>query len=83
MQIDRSRYLKKTKINSERALYVNDIVLLTKRTFGSVLGQTKQMTPKEIREIYERAMKWRVNPAALCNSLLKKKAGEIKAKLKG
>lgn len=81
MQIDETRYLKKSKINSERALYIQDIADLTKRTFASILGQTKQMTPKEIREIYERAIKWKVNPPALCNRLLKEKRLEIIKKL--
>lgn len=81
MEINRTeilnRFGKQPKINSERALYIQDIVLLTGRTFKSVLGQTKEMTPNEIREIYERAIKWKLNPPALCNKLLKEKRIEI------
>ena len=69
---------------SERAVLIQQIcdVLFDDGAFKKILGQTHQLTIDEIREIFESAYRWKVNPQALFWKLLKEKNAEIKKSLK-
>lgn len=81
------RVSNKGKPNSGRAALVQEIVdeLFTgsKKDFARINHQQgAQVTPVELREMFDRARRWPVNPPALFNKLLKQKVEDIKNQLK-
>ena len=79
-------YLNNTgkKPSSERAYTIQIICedMFTQKHFERILGQTKEMTVSEIREIYDTAKSWKTNPPALFWKLVKEKRSQIKTDLK-
>jgi hypothetical protein len=65
----------------KRAFWQQQIADLTGWRFKFILGFTREFTIGELQEIYEKAMGWKVNPAALCKKLIKEKKGDIDRKL--
>lgn len=63
-----------------RADWQQQIADLTGWKFLFVLGHTKEFTELELKQIYEQAMSWKVNPAALCKKLIKEKRQDIDRK---
>lgn len=62
---------KKGVPTSERAYWVDECAKLTGKKFNIIMGQTKQLTMEEIRDIYLKAKGWQKNPGALFWILLK------------
>lgn len=75
---------KKKNPTSERAHIIQTICdsLFTQKEFPKLLGQTKLLTTNEIRDIFEEAKAWNVNPQALFWKLLKEKRLAIQQKMK-
>lgn len=68
---------------SERAHLIQTIcdTLFSDKEFKKVLGQTKQFTVDEIRDIFDQARSWQVNPRALFWKLVKEKREAIRDQL--
>lgn len=78
------KYLKNKKNpTSERAHLIQTICdsLFDDKSFGKILGQTKEFTVEEIRNIYDEAKGWQTNPKALFLKLVKEKRESIKKEL--
>ena len=68
---------------SERAHLIQLVcdVLFDNTHFKKILGQTSQFTVEEIRDIFNQAKSWEVNPKALFWKLVREKQQEIKTQL--
>ena len=68
---------------SERAYTIQRVCdnIFTQDEFKKILGATGNLTIDEIRDIYDQAVSWKVNPKALFWKLLKEKKAEIKKQL--
>lgn len=68
---------------SQRAHLVQTIcdTLFSDKDFKKILGQTRQFTIDEIRDIFDQARSWNVNPGALFWKLVREKQGSIKQQL--
>lgn len=78
------KFLKNKKNpTSERAYLIQTICdsIFDDQDFKKILGQTRNLTVEEIRDIYDEAYRWKVNPQALFWKLLKKKHMSIKKKM--
>ncbi|MDE0243344.1 MAG: hypothetical protein OYG31_01370 [Candidatus Kaiserbacteria bacterium] len=69
---------------SQRAHLVQTIcdTLFSDKDFKKILGQTRQFTVDEIRDIFDQARSWNVNPKALFWKLVREKQRTIKEQLK-
>ena len=74
----------KKKPSSERAYTIQTICdeFFTQKDFEKILGQTKEMTISELRDIYDKAKGWKTNPPALFWKLIKEKKKEIEIQKK-
>jgi len=80
-----AKYLKdKKNPTSERSYIIQYICdsLFDDTHFKKILGQTKQFTTEEIREIFSQAKNWDKNPQALFWKLVREKQNDIKKQLK-
>ena len=68
---------------SERAHLIQTVcdTLFDDTHFKKILGQTHQFTVEEIRDIFNQAKSWQVNPKALFWKLIREKQQEIKTQL--
>ncbi|MCY4577276.1 MAG: hypothetical protein OXB96_02520 [Candidatus Kaiserbacteria bacterium] len=68
---------------SERAHLIQTVcdTLFDDTHFKKILGQTKQFTVEEIRDIFTQAKSWQVNPKALFWKLIREKQQEIKTQI--
>lgn len=82
MQIDTSRYLTKSRgPNCSRNAIIQQLTDLLGDPFQKTMGRVSQMTEAEITEIYLTSLRWKKNPPALAQKLIKAKNLEIKKNL--
>ena len=69
---------------SERAYIIQKICdhLFDDKQFKKILGQTKQFTVTELKDIFDQAKSWEKNPSALFWKLVKEKKEKIQEDLK-
>ena len=78
------KFLKKgNRPTSERAHLIQTIcdTLFDDTHFKKILGQTRQCTVHEIRDMFTQAKSWHVNPGALFWKLVREKQQEIKKQI--
>ena len=68
---------------SERAHLIQTVcnTLFDDTHFKKILGQTRQFTVEEIRDVFNQAKSWPVNPKALFWKLVREKQQTIKAQI--
>ena len=66
--------------NCPRNEAIEQLTLLLSDPFKKTLGRCRKLTTQEILDIVITASKWKKNPPALANSLLRNKLLEIKSK---
>ena len=81
--IERFMVSDQNRPTSERAYLIQMVcdTLFDDTHFKKILGQTHQFTVEEIRNIFNQAKSWDVNPKALFWKLVREKQQEIKAQL--
>ena len=69
--------------SSQRAHLIQQIcdTLFDDTQFKKLLGQTRQCTTQEIRDIFDTAKAWKKNPQALFWKLVREKQEEIKTQI--
>ena len=78
------KHLKQRKNpTSARAYLIQQICdqMFSDKEFKKILFQTGKFTVREIREIYDQARSWQVNPPALFWKLVRQKQVEIKKQI--
>ena len=73
---------KKRGPNCSRNAIIQQLTDLLGDPFQKTMGRVRQMTEAEITDIYLTALRWKKNPPALAQILIKKKLWEIKEKKK-
>ena len=78
------KYLDKKPQKSQRGALIQEVssVFFSGKDFKKILGQTKEFTIQEIREMYNSAKSWKKNPPALFWKLIREKQEEIKKQKK-
>ena len=73
----------KNRPTSERAYLIQTVcdTLFDDTHFKKIFGQTHQFTVEEIRDIFNQAKSWQVNPKALFWKLVREKQKVIKLQL--
>lgn len=81
--IERFMVSDKQRPTSERAHLIQTVcdTLFDDTHFKKILGQTRQFTVEEIRDIFNQAKSWDVNPKALFWKLVREKRQAIKTQL--
>ncbi len=81
--IERFMVSNQNRPTSERAHLIQMVcdTLFDDTHFKKILGQTHQFTLEEIRDIFNQAKSWHVNPKALFWKLVREKQREIKTQL--
>lgn len=72
---------KKRGPNCSRNAIIQELADLLGDPFQKTMGRCSQMTEAEITDIFLTASKWKVNPPALAQKLIRQKNEEIKKKL--
>lgn len=80
----KSRSFSRGKKKSERHLLLEEIehtLNIPHKYMKGYYFQCKNLTDAEIREAFDSARKWKINPSALFRKLIKEKSAEVKKKL--
>ena len=79
------RFLKNKKRGptSQRAHIIQTVcdTLFDDKHFRKILGQTRQFTAEEIRNIFDEAKAWQINPQALFWKLVREKQEQIRTQI--